>query len=200
MNSLGTLTLVVAVAGSCGAALVGWLLAAGDARRGRPQPGPSKRWRSAVTAFLVVAAVGAAVVAPVVSVLWIVVALNFVLGQRENVPFSTYPMFSTPSAHAWTLRFQDVNGAPIAIGKIGLAPHIVRKRFESELQAARQRGSDIGTARRDAAGVLATMLEQHRPPRGPLAATPITIVLLEYAVESGRLLTTQTPILKTAPP
>ena len=140
MNALGTLTVVTAAAGSCGAALVGWLLAARAERRGRPQPRPSQRWRSAVTAFLVVAAVVAAVAAPIVSVLWMVVALNFLLGQRENMPFSTYPMFSTPSAHAWTLRFEDSNGTPIAIGKIGLAPHIVRKRFETELRAARQRG------------------------------------------------------------
>jgi hypothetical protein len=200
MNSLDTLTVVAAVAGSCAAALVGWLLGARGARRSRPEVHASRRWRSAVSAFVVLSAVAAAFAAPIISVLWMVIALNFLLGRRENIPFSTYAMFSTPATTAWTLRFEDSDGQLIAIGKIGLAPHIVRKRFETELQTARQRGiHDIGAARRSAAAVLAALLEQHRPPRGPLAASPITIVLMEYVLESGRLHTVHTPIMQTTP-
>jgi hypothetical protein len=200
MNSLDTLTVVAAVAGSCAAALLGWLLGARGARRGQPEAQAPRTWRSAVTAFIVLGAAAAAFVAPIISVLWMVIALNFLLGQRENIPFSTYAMFSMPSPRAWTLCFEDSDGQLIAISKIGLAPHVVRKRFETELQTARRRGiHDMGEARRSAAAVLAAVLEQHRPPRGPLAATPITIVLMEYVLESGRLHTVHTPILETTP-
>jgi hypothetical protein len=200
MNSLDTLTVVAAVAGSCAAALVGWLLGARDARRGRLEVQAPRTWRSVVTAFVVLIAIAAAFAVPIISVLWMVIALNFLLGQRENIPFSTYAMFSMPTTRAWTLCFEDSDGQLIAIGKIGLAPQILRKRFETELQTARQRGiHDIGEARRSAAAVLAALLEQHRPPRGPLAATPITIVLMEYILESGRLQTVHIPIMETTP-
>jgi hypothetical protein len=149
---------------------------------------------------VILAAVGAAIAAPVVAVLWATVALNFILGQRENVPFSTYPMFSRPATTAWTLRFEDSKGELIAIGKIGLAPHSVRKRFATELRAAQARGvRDVDAARHSAAAVVAALLEQHRPRRGPLAVSPIRIVLIEYVLESGRLLTVQTPITETTP-
>jgi hypothetical protein len=200
MNSLDTLTVVAAVAGSCAAALVGWLLGARGARRGRPEVQAPRTWRSVVTAFVVVSAIVGAFAAPIISVLWIVIALNFLLGRRENIPFSTYAMFSRPTARAWTLCFEDAEGQLIAISKIGLAPHILRKRFETELQTARQRGiHDVGEARRSAAAVLAAVVEQHRPLRGPLAASPITIVLMEYVLEYGKLHTVHTPIMETTP-
>jgi hypothetical protein len=200
MNSLDTLTVVAAVTGSCAAALVGWLRGARGTRRSQSKVQLSKRWRSAATAFVVLGAIAAAIAAPVISVLWTVVALNFLLGQRESIPFSTYPMFSRPPETAWALRFEDSDGELIAIGQIGLAPHIVRKRFETELQAARARGiRDVGATRRSAAAVLAALFEQHRPARGPLAASPITIVLLEYSLDSGRLLMVRTPIMQTTP-
>jgi hypothetical protein len=132
-------------------------------------------------------------------VLWILVALNFLLGKHENVPFSTFAMFSSPSKRAWTLRFEGPNGELVPIGTIGLAPHAMRKRFEAELKAARARGDDIGAARRSAAEVVAALLEQRRPLRGPLATRPITIVLMEYVLESGRLCTVRTPVMETTP-
>jgi hypothetical protein len=201
MNSLDTLTVVVAVAGACAAALVGWWRGTRAAHPGRPEVHASTRQRAVLTAFVVLGAIAAAIVAPVISVLWTVVALNFLLGRRENIPFSTYPMFSTPTNKAWALCFADADGELIAIGQIGLAPHIMRKRFETELQAARARGiKDIGTARREAAAVVAAVLEQHRPQRGPWAARPITIMLIEYGLESGRLVRARIPIMETPPP
>jgi hypothetical protein len=194
MSSAGTLTLVVAVAASCAVALAGWV--ASD----RPNARSSKRWRTATMSLMVASAIAAAIVAPAVSVFWLLVALNFAVGLHENVPFSTYPMFSNPEPKAWSLRFEDSNGQAVKIGKIGLAPHVVKKRFATELRAARERGiRDVADARRTAAGILAALVEQHRPPGGPLAACPITIVLVEYILESGQLRRVNVPILETSP-
>jgi hypothetical protein len=200
MNSLDSLTVIVAVAGSCAAAFVGWMRGSRFGRRSRLEVPPSKRWRSAVTAMVVLGAIAAAVAAPAIGVLWVVVGLNFLLGRRENVPFSTYPMFSRPSNKAWALQFEDSHGALIAMGAMGIAPQILRKRFETELEAARMRGiRDIGAARRSAAAVVSGVVEQHRPERGPWAARPITIVLIEYVLESGQLHRVRIPILETPP-
>jgi hypothetical protein len=201
MNSLDTLTVVVAVAGACAAALAGWWRGTRRAHLGRPEARASTRQLAAVTAFVVLGAIAAAIAAPIISVLWTLVALNFLLGRRENIPFSTYPMFSTPSNKAWALCFADADGELLAIGQIGLAPHIMRKRFETELQAARARGiGDIDTARREAASVVAGVFEQHRPLGGTWAARPITIVLIEYGVDSGRLVRVRIPIMEIPPP
>ena len=201
MDSLDALTVVLAVAGAGAAAVAGWAIGARAARRGRSGSPPSRRWRAGVTAFVVLGAVAAAVAAPVVVVLWVVVGLNFLLGHRENVPFSTYPMFSRPADTAWTLQFEDPDGELVAMGEIGLPPHIVRKRFETELQRARTQGiHDLGAARRSAAAVVATLLEQHRPAWGPLATRPITIVLVEYTVDTGELSRMRIPILETPSP
>lgn len=200
MTSTDSLIVVSAVAVSWVVALVGWFLEAHTARTCLADARPSLRWRRAATVGIVLGAGAAAIAAPVVGVLWIVVALNFLLGTRENVPFSTYAMFSQPRAQTWTLRFEDCDGHLIAIGKIGLAPHVVQKRFATELRAAHERGvNDLATARRSAAGVLATLLEQHRPSAGPLATAPITIVLVEYMLESGKLRTVKTPIMEARP-
>ena len=200
MTGIDALTVILAVAGSCAAALIGWLLSARRRGGSGPEPDPPKRWRSAVTAFIVLGAIACAIAVPVIAVLWALVALNQLLGQRENIPFSTYSMFSKPSTTAWAVRFEDSGGDVIAIGKIGLAPHIMRKRFAAELRSARRRGvDDVDAARRCAAATLATLVEEHRPPGGPLARSPITIVLMEYTLESGQLLTIRTPILETTP-
>jgi len=162
--------------------------------------GRSNGWRIVVSASIALAVVAATGGTPNISVLWVIVALNLVLGQREDVPFSTYPMFSMPTRTAWALRFEDSNGELIAVGKIGLAPHVLRKRFGTEVRAAAERGiNDISAARRRAAEVLATELEQHRPPGGPLAQEAIRIVLVEYILESGRMVRVQTPIMETTP-
>jgi hypothetical protein len=201
MSSSAAVTVVAAVAGTCGVAMVGWVLDARDTRRTRRDARPSKRSRYATTAFIILTAVGAAIAASSISVFWMVLALNFLLGIRENIPFSAYSMFSQPATTAWTLRFEDSKGELISIAKIGLAPHVMRKRFATEMHAARKRGiSDMDAARRKAATVLAALLEQRRPSRGPLAASPITIVLIEYSLDSGKLITVKTPIMETTPP
>jgi hypothetical protein len=200
MTSADSLILVSAIAGSCAVALAGWLLEVRTAREPLAELRPSSKWRRAVTVCIVLGAGAAAIAAPVVAVLWIVVGLNFLLGARENVPFSTYAMFSQPRAQTWTLRFEDCDGHLVVIGKIGLAPHVVQKRFATELRVARERGvKDLATARRTAAAVLAALLEQHRPSAGPLATAPITIVLVEYVFESGKLRTVKTPIMEARP-
>jgi hypothetical protein len=154
----------------------------------------------AVSTLVALGAGVAAIVAPIVAVLWIVVVLNILLGERENVPFSRYAMFSMPASRAWALRFEDLHGELIAIRKIGLAPHVVRKRFETELNAARAGGvRSIGDARFRAASVLAGLIEQHRPPRGPLSDAPIRIVLTEYVLDSGRVVTIHSRLVETTP-
>jgi hypothetical protein len=158
------------------------------------------KWGRVTTPFIVLGAAAATIVAPITSAFWILVALNSLLGRGENVPFSTYAMFSNPRTRATILRFEDGDGHLIAIGKIGLAPHTVQKRFATELRAARLRGiSDVAAAQRAAASTLTSLVEQHRPPTGLLATTPIAIVLVEYTVESGRLRTVRTPIAEASP-
>jgi hypothetical protein len=199
MSSPDTLPLVVGVAAPCAVALAGWL--ANDRWADGPPTKPrSKRWRAAVAVLIMTVAVAGTITTPFIAVFWIIVVLNFVAGRRENIPFSTYAMFSMPNTRVWSLRFEDAKGDIVNIGKIGLAPHIVRKRFATEMRAARAKGiQHPGGAQRSAAEVLATLVEQHRPPGGPLAACPITIVLVEYILESGRLRRIRTPILETSP-
>jgi hypothetical protein len=158
------------------------------------------KWSRVATALVVLGAAAAAIAAPITAVLWVVVALNAILGGGENVPFSTYAMFSAPRKRSWILRFEDCEQHLIAIGKMGLEPHVVQKRFETELRTARLHGDgDEATARRTAASALATLVEQRRPPKGPLATTPIVIVFVEYTVESGKLRAIRTPIGESSP-
>lgn len=200
MSSRDTVVLVAPVAVACAIALLGWVA---GVRRGRRSVGdgvPSKRRRGVIMALLFVGAVAAAFLAPVISVLWVLLALNLLLGVGENVPFSTYSMFSKPSTTAWALCFEDGEGASVPIAKLGLAPHDMRKRFASELRAARARGvRDVDAARHDAASVLATLVEERRPPRGPFSTRTIAIVLVEYSLDAGKVRQVKTPILETSP-
>jgi hypothetical protein len=158
------------------------------------------KWGRAATAVVVIGAAAAAIAAPIIAVLWIVVTLNALLGGGENIPFSTYAMFSTPRKRSWILRFEDCDQHLIAIGKMGLEPHVVQKRFETELRAARLRGNgDEAADRRAAASKLATLIDQRRPVAGPLATAPIVIVFVEYTAESGRLRALRTPIGEASP-
>jgi hypothetical protein len=68
------------------------------------------------------------------------------------------------------------------------------------MRAARARGvRDVDAVRRDAATVLATLVEERRPPGGPLATRPIAIVLMEYSLDSGKVREVKTPIMETSP-
>jgi hypothetical protein len=157
--------------------------------------GSLRRW---VTLGVVVLGVLGAFVSPVISVFCAAVALNCVLGARENVPFSTYPMFSRPPNHAWALRFEDAQGTLVPVGQIGIHPVIARKRFATEVQQARKRGAtDVLEARREAAAVLAEEFEQLRPPNGPWATGAITIAIVEYSLRSGNPVRVQTPLVET---
>jgi hypothetical protein len=196
MTSVDGLTVVGAVTAACVVALVGWLLDYRDTRRGRTEFRRSGR-RTRVRVVVAVCAAVAATVAPAFAVLWVFVALNFVLGSTETVPFSTYAMFSQPDSTAWTLRFEDRDGRLVPIGKLGLAPHTMRKRFTTELRAVRRQGvRDADAARRNAAARLVDLLEQHRPPAGPLSRSPITIVLVEYSLDAGKVVTVKTPLVE----
>jgi hypothetical protein len=200
MTSLDSLTVIIAVAVSCVVALLGWPLGSRERRQGRAEIRQSKRRLDVTRTVIAICAAVAAVLAPELAVLWGVVALNLTLGRRENVPFSTYAMFSRPERTAWALRFEDCDGRLVPIGTLGLAPHTMRKRFTTELRAARQQGiRDVDAARRRAAAPLAALVEQHRPPAGPLATSGITIVLVEYSMASEGLVTVETPIVETSP-
>jgi hypothetical protein len=201
MTSLDAITVIIPVAVSCGVALVGWPVGARERRRGQPEVLQPKRRLDATRTIIAICAAVAVVLAPVVAVLWVVVALNFTLGRREDVPFSTYAMFSRPERTTWALRFEDGDGKLVPIGKLGLAPHTMRKLFTTELQAALRQGiGDVHAARRRAATPLAVRLERHRPPVGPLATSGITIVLVEYSLAPTGLVTVKTPIMETSPP
>jgi hypothetical protein len=153
----------------------------------------------ALVALAVVAA-AASVAVPVLVVFWALLALNVVLGRRENVPFSTFPMFAHPKSTVWTLRFEDAAGALVPIGGMGLNPVFAKKRFATELQRERDKGSrDPDAARLHAATVIAEQIEQRRPATGPFASAAITILIVEYSVESGRLTQVQTPLIETSP-
>jgi hypothetical protein len=200
MSSLDGLVTVAAVGAAAAAALIGWLLAARRARRGQPMMRPSGRWRTTVTVLVVLVAAAAADAVPIIATFWTLVALNFVLGQRENVPFSTYSMFSKPATTAWALRFEDAAGELVPVRLMGISPHVQKKRFDTEVQAARARGiTDLGSARRAAAEVLAVEIEEHRRPDGKWAKTPITIALIEYNLASGSLVRVRTPLMETRP-
>jgi len=198
--SRDTVILVAPVAAAWAIALIGWVT---RVRRGPRSEGdglPSKRQRGVVMALVAVGAIAAAFLAPVISVLWVVLAINLVLGVGENVPFSPYSMFSMPSTTAWALCFEDGEGASVPISKLGLAPHDMRKRFAAELRAARARGvRDVDAARHDAASVLATLVEERRPPHGPFSTRTISIVLVEYSLDEGKVRQVRTPILETSP-
>jgi len=200
MNSVDALIVVAAVGGATTVALFGWLLADQRARRSQSPVWPSKTSRAAATAFVVLGGVIAAFVEPVIAVFWTLVALNFVLGQRENVPFSTYSMFSKPATSAWALRFEDPSGGLVPIRQMGISPHNQKKRFDTEVRAARAGGiADLDQARRAAAAVLAIEIEEHRRPDGKWAGVPISIVLIEYDIESGSLVTVHTSLVETRP-
>jgi hypothetical protein len=200
MTSVDLLTVAFAAAGSCAVALLGWFV---ETRTSAGHPSdrtPSMQWRRAATLFVVAGAAAAAIVAPATAVLWVVVGLNALLGGGENIPFSTYAMFSIPRQRSWILRFEDCDQHLIEIGKIGLEPHVAQKRFATELRTARLHSNGYeAAARRSAASTLATLIDQRRPPAGPLATTPIVIVFVEYTVESGKLSALRTPIGKASP-
>lgn len=194
---LDIVLLVAAVAVPFVVALIGWLTAG---RRAGDDENLSHKRRMVVLASVGAASLVAALLAPSIAVFWVVLALNVVLGVRENVPFSTYSMFSMPSRTAYALRFEDGEGELVPIAMMGLAPHVMRKRFAAEQRAARRRGvRDVDAVRRDAASVLATLVEERRPSGGPLAMKPISIVLVEYSLDSGKVRQTKTPLMETSP-
>ncbi len=137
---------------------------------------------------------------PYVAVFATVVALNCLLGSREILPFSMYPMFSQPTTATWSLSFQDPDGALVPLGMMGYNPQIAKKRFATELGVARSRGiSDLAEIRRYAGAVVVEEIHEHRMYQGPWAAKPIIVVFVEYSVESGELVKTLTPVGRTKP-
>jgi hypothetical protein len=200
MGSADALTIIVAIVAVLALALVGWLVDARAARGGQPGGSASKRWRLVATSLVVVGAASAAIVAPIISVFWVLVALNFALGRPENIPFSTYSMFAHPAERSWSLRVEDAAGDLIPIAPLGLDPVAARKRFAADAQAAQADGvTGLQEARRLAAESFARDLEEHRPVRGPLAATTIKISLVEYVLDGRDVRTVRTPLVETTP-
>jgi hypothetical protein len=153
-----------------------------------------------VIAAVVVLALVVGFVVPAVTVLCVVVALNFVLGPGENVPFSMYPMFAHPAKTAWTLRFEDGDGELVPIAMMGINPVEAKKSFATELRSAAGRGlRDVSARERSAAEVVARQIEQHRPPVGQWAETPISIVLVEFTLKAGRAQRNQRSLIETRP-
>jgi hypothetical protein len=156
------------------------------------------RPRIVATTLIVVIAAATAFVAPVVSVLALLVALNFVLGPGENVPFSTYPMFSEPTVTTWGLSFEHPDGTSLPIAMMGFNPQLARKRFATEMGVARSRGVvDVTAVRQYAAEVLASEIQEHKGFRGVWSAKPISVVFVEYRQVSGELVKVHTPMAQT---
>ena len=109
---------------------------------------PSRGWRNGVVAFVVIAAVSAAVLAPVIGVMWALVALNFAFGRRENVPFSTYPMFARLPEEVWALQFEDAAGQLVPIAVFGMNPVNTHKRFRRSRLCWSSTGPRSGRGRR----------------------------------------------------
>jgi hypothetical protein len=159
------------------------------------------RPRIMASVVVVALALTTAVAVPTICVLSALVALNFVLGRRENVPFSTYPMFSRPGGKAWALRFEGPGGERFPIADMGISPQVAKKRFGTEVSAAHVRGvTDLTEARRLGAEAIAAQIQAHPRFREASGVKPITIVLMEYTLESGHVVTLRTPLLTTSPP
>ena len=137
---------------------------------------------------------------PELGVFGLLVAANLVLGPVEWVPFSGYPMFSRPAERAWSLVVEDEGGNVVPVGTLGIDPVAAKKRFATDEQAALDGGApDRSAARRIAAAAYVSTLDQHRPLRGPLAATSFTVCLIEYTVVDGRTRRARTALLETTP-
>ena len=200
MISLDALTVVAAVAGAVTMALVGWLLGARRARRGQPPVWGSETWRSAATKVVVLGAVAAAIGAPIIVAFWVLLALNFVLGQRENVPFSTFRFFDRPATSAWALRFEDAAGDLVPIRQMGISPHNQKKRFDTEVRAARAAGSPTSTRRDEgAAEVLAVEIEEHRRPERKVGQHTHHDHAHRVQPRIGGLVTVRTGLFETRP-
>jgi hypothetical protein len=156
--------------------------------------------RIVASVVVVALALGTAIAVPTICVLSAVVALNLVLGRHENVPFSTYPMFSKPGGKTWALRFEGPGGERFPIAKMGISPQVAKKRFGTEVLAAHAGGvTDTSEARRLAAEAIAAQIQEHPRFRDAAGAHPITIVLMEYTLESGQVVALRTPLLTTSP-
>jgi hypothetical protein len=195
----GGLLLAASTVCGVGFAVAGWLYA-------RTGADPfQRRWWAAAKApkvQLLVAAAGAValVVSPAVTgVLWLAVALNHLLGRHEAVPFSTYPMFSQPSGKAVSLRFEDSSGELIRPRDLGFQIVSARKRFDTEQRAAKQAGLDDDAARKQAAEVIASWVEDGRPAEGPLAREPVRIVVVDHRFDGTALRSTSTLLCVTTP-
>lgn len=199
----GAALLVAASAAGAGLALAGWVREARLARLARRAgtasgPRGDRRFERAATAAVVVIALAGVLVEPVVGVFWAVVGLNHVLGGGEHVPFSRYGMFARAGARALALRFEDTTGERVRAGAFGILPTAAKKRFLTELRAARAAHGEEA-ARRRAAEVVAEWVERGRPGRGPLAGEPIAVVLVEYRLDGTDIRTTRQVLATTAP-
>ena len=198
-----TVVVVVATAASALVAVGGWAVHAGERRREPAAPGERRRppaFPPAAALIVVALALVSVPIGPRVAVFSVVVALNHLLGRGENVPFSTYPMFARPDRRSWSIRFEASSGAVVSTTAFGMIPPVVRRRFSSELEAARAETGDLRRARRLAAASLAATLERRRPRTGPLATETVSIVLVEYDFDGEALRATRTPLAVCAPP
>lgn len=164
------------------------------ARRRRAHP-TSWRWTLAVAVLALVAVP----VTPAIGVFLTIVALNHLLGEAENVPFSRYSMFSRPSRRAWALRFEDDSGAPLNIGIFGILPPAARKRFAGDVQAARGTGMTLEEARTVAATSLAEWIDEHRPVPEAAGRDRITIALIDYQFDGTEIVATRRTLATTRP-
>jgi hypothetical protein len=184
-------------------ALGGWLsrvsglLLAHRVRTGSTQaraPGPI----AAAVVLAALALVGV-VGTPEIAVFLAVVALNRIVGPDENVPFSTYPMFSVARSESWSLRFEDSAGRPVSIASLGIFPHTARKRFGSELREAMTSSDSADDVRRRAAQRFGIWLSERRRATGPLAGEPITVVFVAYRFDGRDVVTSSTPLAISEP-
>lgn len=203
VTSGGAAAVVVGLtAASVAVALGGWILSV-VMRRGSvgDQARPRPPWSGRVAGLVIAAA--ALVGLPAgrsVAVFLILVASNQILGRAENVPFSTYPMFSRPDRRSWSIRLEDGSGELVSTTAFGIMPPTLRKQFGTDLERARTATADLLDARRRAAAELAETIERRRPKIGPLADEAVSIVLVEYEFDGRVLHRARTVLATSAPP
>ncbi|MCH7788079.1 MAG: hypothetical protein IH940_01425 [Acidobacteria bacterium] len=160
----------------------------------------SRQYRLKVNLALAACAVVLAIFNPMVTVFAVILAANLTLGQREDVPFSTYGMFSSPSNRSWALSFEDSKGELFPIATFGLLPSTVRKSFSADLGGL---GDEVDPTeharRRRAVAGLVEMVEKKRPSFGEWASEPITIIYLGYQLKGGKLVTDRDVLAVTEP-
>ena len=146
--SPAALTVVVVVAGAVAMALVGWLLGVRRARRGQP-PVWGERWRSAVTTLVVLGAVASRSWRRSSGRSGCCSRPELRTRTRRERPVLDVQILRPACYERMGVELRRFSRPPGAVRQMGISPHNQKKRFDTEVRAARARGvADLDEARR----------------------------------------------------